>query len=160
LTLAHVLKEYSGLHDLRLILFGGEEQGLLGSSQYVEDLSNRERSRISAIINMDMIASLNTPFPTVMLEGAPVSQSIIAELEDAATDFSLLTVQTSLRPFGSDHVPFIRAGLPAVLTIEGTDSANQTIHTAEDTLSRVSLDLVMEILRMNLGFIANKLGHL
>ena len=86
-----------------------------------------------------------------------LSQSIIDGLSAAASTYTGLTVQTSLNPFNSDHVPFIEKGVPAVLTIEGTDDANHAIHTASDTLDRLNFDLALEILRMNTAFVAQAL---
>jgi Zn-dependent M28 family amino/carboxypeptidase len=63
-------------------------------------------------------------------------------------------VETSLNPFASDHVPFINAGMPAVLTIEGADSANGHIHSANDTLNFIDWSLAAEILRMNIAALA------
>jgi hypothetical protein len=154
LEIATVLADHSAAHDLRLILFGGEEQGLFGSRQYVDRLPAAERLAIRAVINMDMIASLNTPTATVLLEGATVSQRVLEELADAAAAFTQLGVQTSLNPFNSDHVPFIEAGIPAVLTIEGTDGANARVHTAGDTIQHLNYDLMLDILRMNVAFAA------
>ena len=65
-----------------------------------------------------------------------------------------LRVQTSLNPFASDHVPFIDMGVPAVLTIEGADGANDAIHTADDTLDKVDAAFAVEILRMNTACVA------
>jgi len=160
LEMARVLKDYAGVHDLRLILFGGEEEGLLGSLQYVAQLAAAERERLRAVVNMDMIGTLNTPTPAVLLEGgADVSRGLIDGLTAAATTYTGLTVQVSLNPFGSDHMPFIDNGLPAVLTIEGTDGANQNEHTANDTLDHINYDLIVEILRMNTAFVASALGQ-
>jgi len=157
LEIARVLSDHPAVHDLRFVLFGGEEQGLYGSTQYVGSLSAAERSRIRAVINMDMIGSLNTSVPTVLLEGAAVSQTVVDDLADAATTYTSLTVQTSLYPYASDHVPFIDAGLPAVLTIEGADGANSYIHTVGDTLDHIDLDLALEIVRMNVAVTATAL---
>ncbi len=151
LELARVLTGHATRHDLRLTLFGGEEEGLLGSQHYVDGLSTAERDRIRAVINMDMIAVLNTEALTVLLEGASISSGQIAELSAAASTYTSLAVTTSLNPFASDHVPFINAGIPAVLTIEGTDSANTAIHTANDTVDRLNLKLATEIVRMNVA---------
>jgi Zn-dependent M28 family amino/carboxypeptidase len=141
-------------HDLRVILFGGEEEGLFGSRQYVAGLPALERSRIRAVLNLDMVGSLNTAAPTVLLEGAPRSVGMIEDLTAAAATWTRLTVETSLHPFASDHVPFIDGGIPAVLTIEGADSANADIHSERDVLSTVTTELAMEILRMNAGALA------
>ena len=60
LTIARIFAGHQGVADLRLILFGGEEQGLFGSRQYVAGLEPAERSRIAAVVNMDMIGTVNT----------------------------------------------------------------------------------------------------
>jgi hypothetical protein len=154
LELARVLATRRWRQDLRLLLFGGEEEGLLGSRQYVAALAPADRDRIRAVLNMDMVATRNTVQPTVLLEGAPLSSGQIDDLAAAAATYTGLRVETSLRPFASDHVPFIDAGIPAVLTIEGADSANSAIHTAADTLDRIDLALMREILRANLAALA------
>jgi Zn-dependent M28 family amino/carboxypeptidase len=90
LEIARVISTEALQHDLRFILFGGEEQGLHGSIQYVQGLPAVDRSRIRAVINMDMIATLNTPTPTVILEGASISQSVMTSLATAATTYTPL----------------------------------------------------------------------
>ncbi|MDR6417034.1 M20/M25/M40 family metallo-hydrolase [Pseudarthrobacter sulfonivorans] len=157
LAIGRALAGRSTRRGLRLILFGGEEQGLFGSRHYVSGLDTDERARISAVINMDMIACTNTATATVLLEGAPVSQGMIDSLADIAQANTSLAVQTSLAPFNSDHVPFIEMGIPAVLTIEGTDSANDRVHTDRDTLETLDVGLALEILRMNTMFVAQAL---
>lgn len=160
LELGRLLGRDSSANDLRLILFGGEEQGLHGSQQYVDALSQSDRDRLDAVVNMDMVATLNVPQTTVLLEGAPVSQQLMNDLAAAAHTYTALVVETSLNPFASDHVPFINAGLPALLTIEGGDSANVNIHTADDTVEKIHLPLAAEILRMNVAVLADRLGLL
>ncbi len=158
LEMARVLAGYQGAHDLRFILFGGEEQGLFGSRRYVALLPARDRKRIRAVLNMDMIGSLNSERRTVLLEGAPLSQAIMDELAAAAATYTPLVVERSLNPFASDHVPFIEAGVPAVLTIEGADNANRRIHSDRDTLAHIDYGLALDILRMNVAFVAGRLG--
>jgi hypothetical protein len=154
LELARVLAGRPWRSDLRVLLFGGEEEGLFGSRQYVADLPPGERSRIRGVLNLDMVGSLNTAAPTVLLEGAVLSRTLIDDLAAAAATYTELTVETSLHPFASDHVPFLDAGIPAVLTIEGADSANGNIHSDRDVLSTVTTALAMQILRMNAAALA------
>ena len=158
LEIGRLLGGESSPNDLRLILFGGEEQGLHGSLQYVDALGQSDRARLDAVINMDMVATLNVPQPTVLLEGAPVSQQLMNDLAAAADTYTDLVVETSLNPFASDHVPFIDAGLPALLTIEGGDTANVNIHTANDSVDKIHPPLGAEILRMNVAVLADRLG--
>jgi Peptidase family M28 len=152
--MARVFQNHTSVHDLHFVLFGGEEQGLFGSNQFVANLSAPEQQRIRAVVNMDMIGSLNSPSPSVLLEGAPLSKNVIDGLLSAATTYTQLTVQTSLSPHDSDHVPFIESKIPAVLTIEGADGANDKIHSSNDTIDHINYDLALEILRMNIAFVA------
>ena len=158
LEIARVFQSHQSANDLRLILFGGEEQGLFGSKRYVASLTAAEKARIRAVVNMDMIANLNGTTPSVLLEGSEISQSIIDGLASSAATYTQLTIETSLIPFNSDHVSFINKGIPAVLTIEGADNTNNNVHSARDTLDKVSFDLALEILRMNVAFIASEIG--
>jgi Zn-dependent M28 family amino/carboxypeptidase len=143
------------------ILFGGEEQGLLGSKHYLSLLSDEKRQALRAIINMDMIANLNPPpdggpvVPGVTIEGGEVSRGLIENLSTQAATYTDLAVQASFNPFASDHVPFIEAGLPAVLTIEGADQANDRIHGPNDTLEHIDEGLAHQILRMNSAYMAS-----
>jgi len=159
LEIARAFRDHRSKHDLRFILFGGEEEGLFGSKHYAARLSASERARIRAVVNMDMIASLNASTQSVLLEGDPLSQRVIDGLREAAATYTHLTVETSLHPFASDHVPFINTGVPAVLTIEGADNANRRIHSGRDTIDHVKADLAVEILRMNVAFVAAEVGQ-
>lgn len=158
LEMARVFAGHQAEHDLRFILFGGEEQGLFGSLHYVSKLSQIERKRILSALNMDMIGTLNTPTRSVMLEGAPLSQRVIEGLGAAAATYTSLKVETSLHPFNSDHVPFIDAGISGVLTIEGADNTNGNIHSAQDTIDHINYDFSLDILRMNVAFVAGEVG--
>jgi len=158
LEIASAFQHHRSVHDLRLILFGGEEQGLFGSKRYVASLSFSERARIRAVVNMDMIGSLNSPSRSVLLEGASLSQTVIDKLSQTAATYTELTVETSLNPFASDHVPFINASIPAVLTIEGADNANGNIHSAKDIIEKIDYDFALEILRLNIAFVAGEIG--
>ena len=159
LALARALAGSPTLLDLGLVLFGGEEQGLLGSRRYVEELPGPERARIRAVVNMDMIAGRNTAVPGVLLEGAAVFRDVIDALARAAATSTGLAVSVGLTPANSDHVPFTDVGIPAVLTIEGADGTNRRVHTEDDTLPPLDLDLALEILRMNTAFVAGTLGR-
>ena len=94
------------------------------------------------------------------MEGAPLSQRVIDGLKEAAATYTQLTVEISLNPFASDHVPFIDAGIPAVLTIEGADNTNNRVHSANDTIDHLKADLAVEILSMNVAFVASEVGQM
>ncbi|WP_247604255.1 M28 family metallopeptidase [Bacillus toyonensis] len=77
LEIACVFKDIPVQHDLCFILFGGEEQGLLGSEQYVKNLTTLDKSRIRAVINTSRIGKLTPSTPTVLIEGSPLSEEVI-----------------------------------------------------------------------------------
>ena len=154
LELGRVLAGTTWTHDLRLVLFGGEEQGLLGSRQHVAALPAQERARVRAVLNLDMIASRNGAGRAVLLEGAALSQHLVTDLAAAAAAHTDLRVSTSLSPFASDHVPFLDAGVPAVLSIEGDDGANPRIHSERDTVEHLDVALAEQVLRMDLAALA------
>ena len=156
LTLAEAFAPLPAARAITFILFGGEEQGLLGSRHYLKGLDAAARGRIRAVLNMDMIAQVNAQPRAVLLEGGPVSRPVMDAL--AAVAPAGLAIQRSLSPFASDHVPFIEAGIPAVLTIEGADSANGEVHTEDDTLADVSPDFAMLILQMNAAWLTAEAG--
>lgn len=158
ITLAQAVSTHSFKHDIKFILFGGEEQGLLGSTQFVDRLDAAERARVLSVLNMDMIGSLNAMPQSVLLESNSSNQSLIDALAEAAATYSDLEVQVSLKPFGSDHMPFLDANIPAILTIEGADNANDAIHSAQDTADRVNPQYALEILKMNAGWLGEAAG--
>ena len=159
LEIARALSGLRNSQDLRFILFGGEEQGLFGSRRYVASLTSAERGRIRAVVNMDMIGTLNTPRRSLLIEGAPVSRNIIEEMGRAASAHTQLAVETSLHAANSDHVPFIDTGLPAVLAIEGADNTNANVHSARDVEEHINFDYCLEILRAVTGFVAQAVGE-
>jgi hypothetical protein len=160
LEMARVFSDVETTHDLRFILFGGEEQGMIGSDRYAKELTIKDRKRIVAVVNMDMIAVDNEEKnpPAVLLEGGPVSRSQIAGLCLAAHTYTTLAVNTTLKPWNSDHVSFLKQGIAAVLTIEGYDKSNRTVHTPSDTLDHIDYDLALQIVRMNTAFVATMAG--
>jgi Zn-dependent M28 family amino/carboxypeptidase len=81
-------------------------------------------------------------------------------LKEAAATYTRLSVETSLNPFASDHVPFINKGIPAVLTIEGADNTNSRVHSSNDTIDHLKFDLALEILRMNVAFVAREVDQM
>ena len=159
IEIARALKDHTGRHDLRIVLFGGEEQGLFCSRHFVAAMPAKQRTKVRAVVQMDMIGTLNVPTPSVLLEGKKLSQSVIDGLAAAAATYTGLTVKTSLNAADSDHESFLDKGIPAVLTIEGADHSNHEIHTARDTLDRINFDLALEILRMNTAFVADSLDR-
>lgn len=111
-------------NKVRFMWYGSEEFGLLGSTYYVENLTDAERDNILLMLNFDMIGSPNfvrfiydgdnSAFPVGddAAEGPPGS----AYIEQVFTDFfGSQRLATEETPFDgrSDYGPFIDVGIPA-----------------------------------------------
>ncbi|TQM35151.1 M20/M25/M40 family metallo-hydrolase [Pseudonocardia cypriaca] len=106
---------------VRFAFWGAEETGLVGSTTYVQGLSEEDRNRIALYINLDMVGSPNAgylvydgddsdqegdgpgPRGSAAIERALVEGLAAAGVQGAGTDFS----------GRSDYGPFIARGIPS-----------------------------------------------
>ncbi len=101
---------------IRFILWTGEEQGLHGSRAYVDELTEEERARISAVLVDDTgtnrQAALQCVEPMV-----PMLEWALEPANYAFPDMPVTTrVSESMQTRGaSDHAPFNAAGIPGFL---------------------------------------------
>ena len=137
-----ILKElgFKPKRTIRLALWGGEEQGLYGSSGYLNQYlySNGKKlpgfDKFALYLNMD--------------NGSGRFRGIYLERNDAAFEFfeawmksieSLGFKYLSPRTTGStDHVTFNRLGLPSYQFIQDELEYGRTYHTIMDTYERLS----------------------
>jgi Zn-dependent M28 family amino/carboxypeptidase len=134
---------------VRLALWTGEEQGLLGSRAYVKQqfgdpqsmVLKPEHARLSAYFNMD---NGGGAFRGVYLQGNEAVRPIFAAWMDPFKSLGMTTL--SIRSTGStDHVPFDEVGLPAFQFIQdpleyGTDSH----HSNMDLYDRIQPEDLMK----------------
>ena len=121
LELAQQLAKLKPENTLRFAWWGAEEAGLIGSTEYVEGLSDEELDRIALYLNFDMIGSPNYIF--MVYDGdesgfpapVPVPEGSIA-IEDLFESFFTLSDE----PYDdaefsgrSDYQAFILNGIPA-----------------------------------------------
>jgi Zn-dependent M28 family amino/carboxypeptidase len=106
---------------VRFAFWGAEETGLVGSTTYVQGLSEEDRNRIALYLNLDMVGSPNAgylvydgddsdregdgpgPRGSAAIERALVEGLAAAGVQGAGTDFS----------GRSDYGPFIARGIPS-----------------------------------------------
>ena len=107
---------------LRFAFWGAEESGLIGSSQYVAQLTDEEREDVLLNLNFDMLASPNfvrfvydgntdeTPPPP---GGAPPGSDVIEAEFLKYFDSQGLETEATAFDGRSDYGPFIAQGIPA-----------------------------------------------
>ena len=144
---------------MRFVCYSGEEQGLRGSQHQVGDLiASGEDDRVVHMLNMDMIGYTGDAELDCLLETEDEFAYLLDAYADAAARYTTLSIATSLFAFGSDHVPFIDAGMPALLTIENDWDSYPHYHRSTDVAANVSLDMGYQTLRMNVATLADLMG--
>jgi len=125
---------------LRVILWSGEEQGLLGSRAYVE-AHKAELDAIQAVLVHDMGTGMVRGFDLQARENARgLMAQAIAPLNDLGVRELPLTVMN-----GTDHAPFDRAGVPAFAAIqEVVDYFEGTHHSQMDFPDHLQPDQLVQ----------------
>ncbi|GAB7052696.1 M28 family metallopeptidase [Catenuloplanes indicus] len=114
---------------LRFAWWGAEEQGLRGSTYYVNNLSAAARAQITGHLNFDMVGSPNAGYFVYDGDnsdgtGAGPGPAGSAEIESVIEDyFAGIGVPTRGTDFDgrSDYGPFIARGIPAGGTFTGAE---------------------------------------
>jgi carboxypeptidase Q len=131
---------------IRIALWAGEEQGLLGSRAYVEkhlagDANATARDRLSVYFNFD------NGFPPVTgfyLEGSQAAKSILDAWIAPLADLGV-----TANPIGgigaTDHLSFKRVGLPGFQAVQSyVDYDVRTHHTNADFVERIEPDALKQ----------------
>ncbi|WP_179646878.1 M20/M25/M40 family metallo-hydrolase [Spinactinospora alkalitolerans] len=156
-------------NTVRFAFWGTEEQGLIGSTEYVEGLSEAERDEIALYLNFDMIGSPN--FGRFVYDGrgelpgsiAPPSGSgaIQKVFEDHFAGRGLVSEPTEFSG-RSDYSAFMEAGIASGGLFSGGDGTkteeqveyyggtagedyDPNYHTAADDLDNINWDSVDQL---------------
>ena len=130
--------------DICWVLFGGEESGLIGSLYYVGQLTDAERDAIVGMLNFDMFG---------VGDGWPFNGSteIINAAGEAAEELGIgYTFSGPPEGVGSDHAPFIDAGIPAMMFNCFCDN---NWHTPGDRIEFINPERINEAGQIGLGTI-------
>jgi carboxypeptidase Q len=148
MEVARILKalDIEPRRTIRLALWTGEEQGLLGSKAYVEQhFGSFERPKPAF---HDLAAYLNLDSGTgrargMRVFGPPEAAAVLREALAPLDDLGVVgAAPVSVRRFGSsDHTSFIEAGLPGIgVATDPIEYERTTWHTNLDTYERIIED--------------------
>lgn len=140
-----IIKE-SGIkpkRTIRVALWGGEEQGLIGSRGYLQtrlyDTQNnkpkKEFDKFALYLNMD---NGSGKFRGIYLEENEMAVPFFKAWSKALESMGFNTI-TLRRTSGTDHMTFDRYGLPAYQFIQDELEYGRSYHTAMDTYERLIL---------------------
>ena len=125
LAIAELLADVDLSYTLRIVPFGSEELGLLGSRFYVQELSSAGLEYTKLMLNFDALS----PGSGVAIFGDGVFTDLINEKgSEVGVDFR---VSRGMRGGTSDFAVFRESGVPFVMFFGGDASR---IHTELDTV--------------------------
>jgi hypothetical protein len=132
---------YQALHDLNtdativFAAFGREEEGLLGSEAYLRSLTDAQKSKIDAMINLDTLG-VNGTFSWKNNS----TRALLDRVKTVASATHRDLVEAHLDGGDADSSSFRSAGIPAI-TIYGAseDVVFDIIHSERDTMAAFDL---------------------
>lgn len=146
LATAKALKKFPGKRSALVIIHGAEERGLLGSRWYVSHPTVPLTS-IAAVLNGDMIGRNNPDSAALLGSQAPhknsselVTMALDANLEGPQFKLDTLWDKTTHKEgwyFRSDHLPYARLGIPALMY---TTLLHPDYHTPQDNAQNIDYE--------------------
>jgi Zn-dependent M28 family amino/carboxypeptidase len=143
--------------------FAGEEQGLVGSRRYVEDLQQSgDIARVRYMINLDMLGYAVDDSLAARIETIPAFAGELARFAAAAATYApeLSPILSSQTQAYSDHWHFLAAGVPGAFTWENGAAIYPHYHRATDVPANLTRgrELARGILRMDVAILAAEAG--
>lgn len=168
-TAIQLAKQETPKNKVRFAFWGTEEEGLIGSDRYVEDLTPDQIDDIALYLNFDMIGSHN--YGRFVLDGrmelpgsggAPSGSGAIAKVFEDYFEAQGQVSEPGVLSGRSDYQAFMVAGIPSGGLFSGADGVKSEeqvewyggtageqfdpyYHTPEDTMENVNWDSVAEL---------------
>jgi len=145
IELARLLSQRANESTIVFALFGGEERGLRGSRHFVANYARIDN--VALMLQIDMANGSDWLLP--LIDAGTISSPewlVRAAYEELGllgyaglsypTHFFALMSAAPGGGIGSDHIPFLERGIPA---IDFTSDINDPIHTSEDTFENFAI---------------------
>ena len=140
-----------------IALWSAEENGLLGSRYYVENLPY-PRTNLRLNLNLDMISRYtadNDPKKVAMIytESFPLFRTITEDnLRKYGIDLDVDFQPSKDPPGGSDHRSFVETGIPVMRFKPGH---REEYHTPADEIGTIDWDIMEKIVKISLANVWN-----
>jgi hypothetical protein len=180
---ARLLKE-NDIGSTLIVFFNREEDGLLGSREFVRELAGRPEWAVDEAHIFEMVGFCSrAPGSQRMPSGLPVkapdvgdflallanrgsnavAESVLALAASYLPQFPVLALKIYLgmeKLFGhllrSDHAPFWEAGIPAVMWTDTAEFRNPHYHRASDTPETLDYDFMAQVVKLALAGAASR----
>ncbi|WP_262708344.1 M28 family peptidase [Chryseobacterium sp. CH21] len=160
LEAARILKDVPTEYSIMFIHFSGEEQGLVGSNHYVNNVAYQGGNRvldIKLVLNIDQVGGLignnNNTINCERDEGGvssnnAISNTMTQELMTCTTLYSPLQTNLS-HAYSSDYMPFEAKGYTITGFYETIQSNNE--HTVNDTYANLDPVYIFKVGKAAVG---------
>lgn len=133
-------------HNFLFLCFSGEELGLIGSKKFTEN-PTIDLSKVSFMINMDMIGRLNSE-KRLMVGGVGTAADFVPTVNSAKGDLSIKLDSAGIGP--SDHTSFYLKNIPVLFVFTGQHS---DYHKPGDDVEKVNFPGEKQVLDFTLRVI-------
>ena len=152
LELAQKLAATPNSHKRSIVVvaFAGEEEGLLGSKQFVEK-PEIDLTKVNAMVNLDMVGRLNEN--SLVQIGGVGTADPFKKMIYASCDTTVLKLSLSEEGYGpSDHASFYGKNIPVLFVSSG---AHLDYHTPADTWDKINYPGMLKISDMAFKIISD-----
>lgn len=163
IELARALLPQQPERSVLFMCYAGEEQGLRGSTAHVQSMiAANQLSKVQAVVIMDMIGYSADAQLQVLYESETEFLPYLQRFGAAASTYvPQLNVVYSTNPFGSDHMPYLNAGVQTLLAIEDDWDVYPHYHRNTDTPANLGPNahaMGGAILKTNAAVLADLVG--
>lgn len=163
IEMARALLPSQPSRSILFMCYAGEEQGLIGSAAHVQSLIQAGLlASVDAVVIMDMIGYSADANLEALYESRASFSTYLTQFGAAAASYAPeLAVITSTNPFGSDHVPYLNAGVQTALAIENDWDIYPHYHRSSDLPANMGpnvLPMGAAILKTNVAVVAEIAG--
>lgn len=160
IELAQVFQSVTTDRSILFMCFSGEEQGLVGSRNYVQSLqSSGEISKVKLMLNMDMIGYDVNNLQNARIESNTANPTLISQLLAAGNLYApqINFITSTNANCCSDHFYFLEAGVPTAFTWENGAGGYPQYHQIGDVPAAMTGARVIAggIMRMNTAVVAD-----
>ncbi len=161
LELARILKDIPTEYSIKFIHFTAEEWGLIGSSQYVQEVVIPQNLDIRLVFNIDQVGGvageINDTISCERDQDSPNSNNAQSsdftnQLMNCIEFYSDLETNLSYA-YGSDYVPFQEEGFVITGLYEYNESPYP--HSSQDTLGNVDFEFIHQVAKGSLGALSH-----
>ena len=162
LELAKYFKKVRSPRSIIFAFFGAEEQGLVGSKNFLEWMKQDDKRRINlpkdrkdivAMVNLDMVGRMRDNAMSVSGTGTSSKFKTIAEQAAEQTKLNISCTPDGYGP--SDHASFVAADIPVLFLTTG---GHMEYHTPDDVPSTLNYDGMQQTLEFSQALITQIAG--